>query len=89
MRGISHIEANDANVVSDTLFRPMLCRIRRTAPSMRSSEGDTPRSSTPPALVNSTVRVWWLNSGTATSLSSVWICRLTADCVGASSFAAA
>ena len=50
MRGISHIEANDATVVSDTLLRPTLCRICRTAPPMRSSDGDTPRNSTPPAL---------------------------------------
>jgi hypothetical protein len=88
-RGMSHIEANEAKVVSDTLWRPALWRIWRTAVSMRGSDCCTASSSSAPALVSSTARVWRRNSATPTSSSSDWIWRLTADWVSAISSAAA
>src|SRR5574337_1158676 len=88
-RGISHIDANEAQVVIATLRRPALRRIWRTAPSMRSTDGSTALSSCAPAPVSSTARVWRRNRGTPTSSSNAWIWRLTADWVRASSSAAA
>lgn len=89
MRGISHMEAKLAQVVMATLLRPAVWRTSRTAESMRSSAGPTARCSCPPALVSSTARVWRRKSGTPTSSSRAWICRLTADWVSDSSSAAA
>ncbi len=88
-RGISHIDANDAKVVSATDRRPALWRIWRTALSMRGSDCDTAISSCAPALVSSTARVWRRNRLTPTSSSSDWIWRLTADWVSAISSEAA
>ena len=88
-RGISHIEANDANVVNATVRRPALWRIWRTAPSMRGRACVTASSSCEPAPVSSTARVCRRNRLTPTSCSSAWIWRLTADWVSASSSDAA
>ena len=44
-RGITHIDAKEAKVVSATERRPALWRICRTAPSMRGSDCDTAMSS--------------------------------------------
>ena len=88
-RGISHIEANDAKVVTETLLRPALWRICRTVASMRGKVCCTASNSSAPALVSSTARVWRRNRLTPTSSSSDWICLLTADWVNAISSAAA
>ncbi|MDT4867400.1 hypothetical protein FQZ97_1023080 [compost metagenome] len=88
-RGISHMDANEAQVVMATLLRPALWRICLTAASMRSSAMPAARSSCEPALVSSTARVWRRKSAVPTSSSSAWICRLTALCVRESSSAAA
>ena len=86
--GISHIDANEAKVVTDTCRRPALWRMWRTAASMRGSACPTALSNWMPASVSSTARVWRKKSGTPTSSSSAWIWRLTADCVSAISSAA-
>ena len=88
-RGISHMDAKEAQVLMATLLRPALRRTWRTALSSRSSDGSTACSSCAPAAVSSTARVWRRNRLTPTSSSRAWICRVTALCVSASSSEAA
>ena len=70
MRGINHIDANEAKVVMLTLRRPALWRICRTTPSICGKARATVPSSSAPALVSSTARVWRKNRAAPTSSSN-------------------